>query len=224
MNIETIKQKQKQVETLQLIIDEIKSQYQLETVIPKIDYIEQNFDEQDIKIFETFLLSSDVSIEYATELLQELKNISLLNIVGVQPMQGPVGLTYKMRFKDIEEENKITLEIVTAAIEAVSRKYSNFKQDMFESIFNTITENCIESKSSRKNLRYNIMVQANNIARDTRRSPGNIVITNSKNVESLQSDQQSITIIVDDLMPENQILVGFKSRNMDAGLFSAFIN
>lgn len=119
MNIETIKQKQKQVETLQLIIDEIKSQYQLETVIPKIDYIEQNFDEQDIKIFETFLLSSDVSIEYATELLQELKNISLLNIVGVQKMQGPVGLTYKMRFKDIEEENKIKLEIVTAAIEAV---------------------------------------------------------------------------------------------------------
>lgn len=51
----------------------------------------------------------------------------LLAITGIQPLSGPVGLAYLMQFKDKQETEKgthQTLEIVSQAVEAASRKLS----------------------------------------------------------------------------------------------------
>lgn len=54
--------------------------------------------------------------------------IILDNFIGIQPMQGPVGLIYKLRYKRTDQEEgegkgaRLTLEICSEAIEAKSRK------------------------------------------------------------------------------------------------------
>lgn len=60
----------------------------------------------------------------AVKVLDEL--MILREFVGFQPMSGPVGLIYKLRYKELEENEdgskRITLEVTSNAIEATSRK------------------------------------------------------------------------------------------------------
>ncbi len=55
--------------------------------------------------------------------------IILDDLVGIQPMVGPVGLIYKLRYRETEQEggegegNRISLEVLSRAIEAKSRKF-----------------------------------------------------------------------------------------------------
>jgi hypothetical protein len=67
-----------------------------------------------------------------------ITDLTIMDLVGVQPMQGPVGLVYKLRYvtKDEKEEGtNISLEILSQAVEAGSRKLKaawtlEAKQDM----------------------------------------------------------------------------------------------
>ena len=56
--------------------------------------------------------------------------IILDDFIGIQPMTGPVGLIYKLQYREVEQEGgegngtRLTLEILSEAIEAKSRKLS----------------------------------------------------------------------------------------------------
>jgi len=54
-----------------------------------------------------------------------LSDMTIMDLVGVQPMDGPVALVYKLRIpnkEETEEGTNLSLEIVSQAIEAYSRK------------------------------------------------------------------------------------------------------
>lgn len=57
-----------------------------------------------------------------------LDNLTTMDLIGVQPMQGPVGLVFALQYKEVEGEEstetlkRLTLEIISQAIEARSRK------------------------------------------------------------------------------------------------------
>jgi len=54
-----------------------------------------------------------------------LSDMTIMDLVGVQPMVGPVSLVYKLRIttkEETEEGTKLSLEIVSQAVEAGSRK------------------------------------------------------------------------------------------------------
>lgn len=43
------------------------------------------------------------------------------DLLGMQPMNGPVGISYKLRYKQ-KEDNRLTIEIISQTVEARSRK------------------------------------------------------------------------------------------------------
>lgn len=46
----------------------------------------------------------------------------LKNIVGIQPMQGPVGLAYRLQYTTLHESKSIRLEVVKDTVTAIARK------------------------------------------------------------------------------------------------------
>lgn len=71
--------------------------------------------------------TSQIGTSQVTKLLTPLsvqiikKLLVLKNFVGIQPLQGPVGLIYKLRYHS-EEDDRLSLEINSQAVEAGSRK------------------------------------------------------------------------------------------------------
>ena len=69
---------------------------------------------------ETLVLQLDIAIS----VVKNLRNLDML--VGIQPMQAPVGLSYLMTYKDapvtVDGIPQISLEIQSQAVEAVTRK------------------------------------------------------------------------------------------------------
>ncbi len=65
--------------------------------------------------------------ELAVRVLDQI--IILDDLVSIQPMQGPVGLVYKLRYRETGQEGgegkgtRLALEITSNAIEAMSRKF-----------------------------------------------------------------------------------------------------
>ena len=196
--------------------------------LQKVKYIKEHVEQKDIDIFETFLLSHDaISGEYAVNYFQQMMGISLVKLLSVQPLQGPVGQIFKLRFAALEtetetDENIPRLELQAVAIQASSYKYDNFKQDMFNVIWSKITDKCGKYQCTRTTLVPAISEATNNIARHTRRGVGNILITNSCNIGELRplANNNGLTIVIDDMMPENIILIGYKGEQaVDAGIY-----
>ena len=68
-------------------------------------------------------ISSSRLLKLTVKTLDKL--IILDDLIGIQPLAGPVGLIYKLRYKDHEEDDNITrmsLEVLSKAVEANSRK------------------------------------------------------------------------------------------------------
>jgi len=58
-----------------------------------------------------------------------IENLAIKHLVGVQPMTGPIGLIYKLAYCEIDQstnteinERKVSLEVQSDVVEAVSRK------------------------------------------------------------------------------------------------------
>lgn len=54
-----------------------------------------------------------------------LDKLEIMNLVGVQPMQAPVGMVYAMRYNEYSEEiagTTLRLEIVSSAVKAMSKR------------------------------------------------------------------------------------------------------
>lgn len=234
--IKTLEEKQNQVNNLCDLIDQIHKENPKLTDIKflqKVKYIKEHVEQKDIDIFESFLLSHDeINGEYTVDCFQQMMGISLVKLLGVQPMQGPVGLMYKLRWlfnTDVDTKNKdedimahATIEMQSTAIQASIYKYDNFKQDLFHLFFTKITNVCKKYKCAKSSLIQVTYEATNNIARLTRRGVGNILITHSSNIEDLQflADKKVLTIIIDNMMPENIILTGYKGiSEIDAGIF-----
>lgn len=68
-------------------------------------------------------LSDEVMYNITKRVLDKLE---ILNLVGVQPMQAPVGLTYAMQYDTVEEdgEHQMRLQIVSKAVQAQTRRLS----------------------------------------------------------------------------------------------------
>lgn len=159
-----------------------------------------------------------------------LKEILMLrNVIGIQPMSGPVSLAYVLKYKEQESSEDIkrfALEIVSQAVEAGSRKLHTalslaaiddlnaiegidivpeFKRAIAAEIAFEIIEEVINdlfklAKSSTTNLKLSatdmnaasevllkINEMAMNIASETRRGPGNIIITSPVGIAYLKS-------------------------------------
>lgn len=231
--IKTLEEKQNQVNSLCDMIDQIHKENPKLTDInflQKVKYIKEHVEQKDIDIFETFLLSHDeISGEYAVNNFQQMMGISLVKLLGVQPLQGPVGQIFKLRFAALETETetdvtatRMVLEIQAVAIQASSYKYDNFKQNLFGLLWLKITDKCEKYQCTKTTLSSVICTATSNIARLTRRGAGNILITHSCNVEELKplANNNTLTIIIDDMMPENLILTGYKGEQAaDAGIY-----
>lgn len=154
----------------------------------------------------------------AVKVLDEI--MILREFVGFQPMQGPVGLVYKLRYKELEKNKDgtkhMTLEVVSHAVEAMSRKLHarwtiEAAQDIkvqhgidaedeilqalaSEAAHDIVTEvlHDIQKKVKRveftsgDQLNLHIMKAANDIAKKTRRGAGNFVILSVPSLVLLQ--------------------------------------
>ncbi len=157
----------------------------------------------------------------AVKVLDEI--MILREFVGFQPMQGPVGLIYKLRYKEKNEDGtkRLTLEVVSHAVEAMSRKLHarwtiEAVQDLkvqheidiedeilqalaSETAHEIITEvlHDIQKKvkkvefTSGDQLNLHIMKAANDIAKRTRRGAGNFVILSVTSLVLLQLSNNS---------------------------------
>ncbi len=159
----------------------------------------------------------------AVKVLDEV--MILREFVGIQPMQGPVGLVYKLRYKEVEKNTdgskRMTLEVVSHAVEAMSRKLHarwtiEAAQDIkaqhgidaeeeilqalaSETAHDIITEVLHDIQKKVKKVEFtngdqlnlHIMKAANDIAKKTRRGAGNFVILSVTSLVLLQMSESS---------------------------------
>lgn len=78
-----------------------------------------NNESQSIK-GKNFFNNKKLFLTIVKKIFVELK--PLFEIVGVQPLLGPVGLVYQLEYKQCADSDSISLEIVSKAIQAYSRK------------------------------------------------------------------------------------------------------
>lgn len=159
----------------------------------------------------------------AVKVLDEL--LIVRNFVGFQPIQGPVGLIYKLRTKSRDENEdgtkRLTLEIISHAVEAASRKLHarwtiessqdmkiqhglNMEDEIIHAVATETASEFIDEilsilQTTKKEIPYadgfdlslQISKAANDIARKTRRGAGNFVIVSPTNLVLLQTTGNS---------------------------------
>lgn len=182
------------------------------------------------------ILRKEITMKIANKVVQSI--ISTHDIVGVQPLTGPVGLVYSLRFSeksDINDrpEQQLTLEVFSQTVEAGTRQLQacwnveacqdlkmmhniNFEDELVDiigteigtEIVNEIVYDLVNLASKHETrkvplyetssqpsfisdkiatLLVNINIQANDIARTTRRGAGNFIVTSPTGLSLLQS-------------------------------------
>lgn len=203
-------------------------------------------------------------------------------IVGFQPMRGPVGLIYTLRYKDLDNPKKMCLEVVSEAVEAKSRKLKaswalEAQQDMMAIHGKDITEEISKATGNEiiheitaeilhriilnsdtktikipnldsvnvddvRKLTVSINMAANQIAGDTRRGAGNILVCGLEAISLLQmlptgfvpstevphstylakagTLNDCFTVYSSTVLPLDMIIVGYKGAagDTDAGI------
>lgn len=193
------------------------------------------------------------SVSVIKDVVNIWANLHIKHLVGIQPMQGPVSLMFKLRCeKDQNDNNEISLTVNSEPIQASFYKANNINSEQVADIINKriisiildgcnskheqFTYKCKDDAVIWNNLVLTINRAASNIARLTRRGCGNVLLMNSTtqlklkfgcdvqrvNEESyVQAIHNKYRIITDDNVPDNKIIVAYKSENsqLDCGIF-----
>lgn len=176
----------------------------------------------------------DVDIDTVYRESKELIN-SVSQYVGVQVMNGPVGVVWAISYQNTEMQNDndskpantLSLEVRSIATEAVSRiiQEKTITEAINDMLVGIILKYCkrtkIKSDAGTNALQSQLHVLGSDIARNTRRGAGNVLMCSEKTLTQFNPSTSYRNIaIVNNSVPDNIIIVCYVgSSHTDRGLF-----
>lgn len=193
------------------------------------------------------LTNKDIEVNVET-LYQESKELtnSVSRFTGVRAMTGPVGVVYALSCEDKMNEtvigsslssgdhaqqdaHAISIEMKSIAIEATSIIIPNEKttteviNDMLvDIILNNCKHTTIKSNAGTNAQLVSLNGVANNIALNTRRGAGNIIMCSEKTESDFLRHCFQYSKVINNSVPDNIIIVCYVgTSNMDCGIIFA---